>query len=200
MPSRTRHKAAWAVVVLLLAVGGAVLLVPRLSKPDLAGTAREQVVTVDPPTRTVLMEAADHFLETDPGRNEHNFLAAEKPDLRPRVFCREELIEVRRKDPQLLVGLMAWCEELARSGGTLTLGSGYAVPLLLTMESVGGRYAVRDVEEPLDGEANIPTTRAMFSPEGAPRAIELASAGSDMKGVRAEARKAFGLPPDAPIS
>lgn len=191
---------AWAIGVLVPAVvAGGVVMILRLSGPDLTGTAQEQVISVDSSTRSALMEAADHFLETDPARNKGNLLATDKPALHPRMFCHEDLIEVRRKDPQLLlVGLMAWCEELARSGEKLVAGSGYGVPLLLTMQSVNGGFTVQHVDEPADGDENIPTTRAMFSPEGAPRAIELAGAESDLeKGIREEARRTFGLPPDA---
>ncbi|WP_433412237.1 hypothetical protein ACQP1V_24980 [Microtetraspora malaysiensis] len=201
MTRLSRRPLAWAIVVLVLAVvAGGIVMIPRLSGPDLAGTAQEQVISVDSSTRSALMEAADHFLETDPARNKGSFLATDKPALHPRMFCHEDLIEVRRKDPRLLVGLMAWCEELARSGDKLVAGSGYGVPLLLTMQSVNGRFTVQHVDEPGDGDANIPTIRAMFSPEGAPRAIELAGAGSDMeKGIRQEARRTFGLPPDAKV-
>ena len=95
---------------------------------------------------------------------------------------------------------MTWCEELARSGNNLVTGTGYGAPQLLTMESVNGRFNVQHVDQPLDGSANIPTTRTMFSPAGAPRALELVGAGSDLEdGNRKEARKTFGLPPDAKV-
>ncbi|GAA4593993.1 hypothetical protein GCM10023194_59740 [Planotetraspora phitsanulokensis] len=176
------------------------MLVPRLSGSDLAGTAQEQVISVDSSTRTALMDAADHFLETDPARSEYGYLVNEKPALHPRMFCHEDLIEVRRKDPQLLVGLIAWCEELARSGHTLVVGTGYGGPLLLTMQSVNGRFIVQHVDEPTDGAGYESSTRALFSPEGAPRAIGLEGAGSDLeKEIYAEARRTFGLPQDAEV-
>lgn len=200
MTSLIRRPATWAIVALALVVAGAVLLVPRLSGPDVAGTAQEEVISVDSPTRTALMEAADHFLETDPGLNQGNYLATTQPALKPRVFCREDLIEVRRKDPRLLVGLMTWCEELARSGNNLVTGTGYGTPQLLTMESVNGRFTVQHVDQPPDGSGNTATTRTMFSPAGAPRALELEGAGSDLEeGIRKEARKTFELQPDAKV-
>ncbi|GII30128.1 hypothetical protein [Planotetraspora mira] len=200
MTSVTRRSALWAIFALVAAIAGAFVLVPRLSGPDYAGTAEEEVISVDSSTRTALMEAADRFLEADPRLNEGDLLAADEPGLNPRVFCHEDLIEVRRKGPRLLVGVMTWCEELARRGNRLVSGTGYGAPQLLTMESVNGRFTVQHVDEPTDGEANISTTRAMFSPEGAPRAIEMAGAGWDPEnGIYEEARRTFGLPPDAKV-
>ncbi|MEV7804593.1 hypothetical protein AB0O28_16755 [Microbispora sp. NPDC088329] len=200
MTRLSRRPLAWAILVLVVAVAGGVVLIPRLSGPDLPGTASEQVISVDSSTRTALMATADHFLETDSVRNEGNYLAAAQSALHPRMFCEEDLIEVRRKDARLLVGLVARCEELARSGDKLVSGTGYGVPLLLTMESVNGRFAVRHVDEPADGAEYASSTRALFSPEGAPRAIELAGAGWDMENsIYPEARRTFGLPPDARV-
>ncbi|WP_433245910.1 hypothetical protein ACQPYK_44300 [Streptosporangium sp. CA-135522] len=168
---------------------------------DVAGTAKEEVVSVDSSTREALLEAADRFLETDPDRVGSYALANDRPDLSPRVFCHEEFIEVRRKSSQLLLGIVAACEELARSGTLLVGGSGYRTSLLLTVESVDGRLTIRQVEEASDGDLNVPSVREMFSPRGAPRALELAATGSDMHSVvREEAREAFGLPADADVT
>ncbi|MEU8205457.1 hypothetical protein [Streptosporangium sp. NPDC049046] len=55
--------------------------------------------------------------------------------------------------------------------------------------------------EPLDGSLNTPSVREMFSPEGAPRALELAATGSDMHDVvREEARETFGVPSGADVT
>ncbi|MFD0883033.1 hypothetical protein ACFQ08_00415 [Streptosporangium algeriense] len=159
------------------------------------GRAEEEVVSVDSSTREALLEAADRFLETDPKRVGSYVLASERPDLIPRVFCHEEFIEVRRKDRQLLLGIVAVCEELARSGASLVGGTGYRTSLLLTIESVNGGLAVRQVEEASDGALNVPSVREMFSFWGAPRALDLAATGSGMHDVvRETAREAFGLP------
>ncbi|WP_433367458.1 hypothetical protein [Streptosporangium sp. CA-115845] len=117
------------------------------------------------------------------------------------MFCHEEFVEVRRTSSQLLLGVVAVCEELARSGTLLVGGTGYRTSLLLTVESVNGGFTVRQVEEPLDGDLNIPSVREMFSPGGAPRALELAATGSDMHDVvREEAREVFGLPSDTDVT
>ncbi|GAA2213053.1 hypothetical protein GCM10009850_085150 [Nonomuraea monospora] len=166
--------------------------------PDATGKATEEVLEVGSAKRAALMAAADRFLETDPRRNAYNVLAKEMPELGPRTFCREEFIEVRRKDPRLLLlGIVAACQEYARRGGVLVTGSGFRSPLLLTVEPVGAGFAVREVEEPLDGDMNWPTVRAMFSPGGAPRALDLQAEGAYLhRAIEADARRAWGLPHD----
>ncbi|MBG0814157.1 hypothetical protein [Planomonospora sp. ID82291] len=186
-------------VLVIAAVAWSVVLRPYWSGVE--GKAGEEVVPVDASTREALLGAADRFLETDPGRVGGYVLAVDRPDLAPRVFYHEEFVEVRRKGPRLLLGIVAACEELARSGSLLIGGSGYRTSLLLTVEPVGGRFAVRRAEEPLDGDLNRPSVLAMFSPEGAPRALELEATGSDMHdALEEEARRAFALPPDTAVT
>ncbi|WP_030918214.1 hypothetical protein [Streptosporangium amethystogenes] len=186
-------------MALVVAVVAWSVLQPRW--PDVAGTAKEEIVSVDSSTRAAFLEAADRFLETDPDRVGNYVLASDRPDLSPRVFCHEEFVEVRRKNRQLLLGIVAACQELARSGPLLVGGSGYRTVLLLTVESVDGRLTVRQVEEPLDGDLNIPSVREMFSPRGAPRALELVATGSGMHDVvEEEAREVFGLPSDTDVT
>ncbi|SPL93750.1 unnamed protein product [[Actinomadura] parvosata subsp. kistnae] len=162
----------------------------------MVGAAGEEVLRVGSATRAALLDAADRHLETDPARIGHYLLTAERPELRPRVFCREEFVEVRRKGSYLLLGVVAACEELARSGTRLLGGTGFRSALLLTVgRDDGGRFTVREVEEPLDGDGNLPSIRAMFSPEGAQRAVELQEDGAGAhRAIAGEACRVFGLP------
>lgn len=201
MAASGRRSAVWvsAAVALVVAVVAWSALQPSWS--DATGTAGEEVVSVDSSTREALLEAADRFLETDPDRVGSYVLVSGRPDLSPRVFCHEEFVEVRRKSSQLLLGIVAACEELARSGTLLVGGSGYRTSLLLTVEPGDGRLTVRQVKEPLDGDLNVPSVRELFSPLGAPRALELAATGSEMHDVvEEEAREAFGLPSDTDVT
>lgn len=196
-----RRSALWVSAAVALAVAAVAWSLLQPSWSDVAGTAKEEVVSVDSSTRGALLEVADRFLETDPDRVGSYVLASDRPDLSPRVFCHEEFVEVRRKSSQLLLGIVAACEELARSGTLLVGGSGYRTSLLLTIESVDGRLTVRQVEEPLDGDLNVSSVRELFSPRGAPRALELAATGSDMHDVvEEEAREVFGLPTDTDVT
>ncbi|UBU13397.1 hypothetical protein [Nonomuraea gerenzanensis] len=195
MATSARWRAVWVGGALVLAVAAVALPHWPLFGSEVVGTAVEEVLEVDPAQRAALLEAADRFLETDPDRNGRDLLRTERPELGPRTFCREEFVEVRRKDPHLLLGIVASCMELARSGDTLVAGSGFGGPLLLTVERAGGRYAVREVREPLDGDRNLPSIREMFSPEGAPRAVVAQSDGGELhEAVVEEARRVFGLP------
>ncbi|GAA4936237.1 hypothetical protein GCM10023334_045090 [Nonomuraea thailandensis] len=198
-----RRRAVWAGAALAVAVAAIALPDRGSFRAGVTGTAVEEVLRVDSATRAALLEAADRHLETDPGRVGQYLLITERPELRPRVFCREEFVEVRRKDPHLLLGVVAACLELARSGAGLVGGSGFHSPLLLTVEragerageQAGERFAVREVEEPLDGDMNLPSIRRMFSPEGAPRAVDLEAGGREtQQALDDEACRVFGLP------
>ncbi|MEV7908554.1 hypothetical protein, partial [Streptomyces anulatus] len=104
-----------------LALGIAGWMIWQLQEPDSTGLAREQVVVIGPKTRAALMDAVDRYLETtDPKREKPQVLAALKPELKPKMFCHEDLVEVRQKgENQQLVGLAASCEEYAKIGQRL---------------------------------------------------------------------------------
>ncbi|GAA3094609.1 hypothetical protein [Streptosporangium carneum] len=186
-----------------LALGIAGWMIWQLQTPDSTGLAREQVVAVGPKTRAALMDAVDQYLETtDPKREKPQVLAALKPELKPRMFCHEDLVEVRQKsENQQLVGLGASCEEYALVGRKLLASSQYKNLALLTVDSTGGRYQVVEIQEALEGDLLRSSVREMFSAEGAPRALEIS--GSDFAALseanRVEGRKTFGLPPNAEI-
>lgn len=194
-----RRPALWAIIAVILASAGVVWVVPRLFESD-AGTAPEEVVSVGSAMRATLLEVADRYLEKNSARV-GTVLASEKPELNPKLFCDEELIEVRRRDPQLLLGLVAWCEELARSGNVLIEGGGAITPLLLAVQPADGHFSVVQVKESEDGALSVPSIRKMFSPDGAPQALELSGAGRETSdALREEARWTFGLPLDAPVT
>ncbi|MBT2231777.1 hypothetical protein [Nonomuraea sp. NEAU-A123] len=187
-------------IAVVLAIAGTVWVVPRLFASDVAGTAPEEVISVNPGMRATLLEVADRYLEKDSDRV-GVVLASERPELNPKMFCHEELIEVRRRDHQLLLGLVAGCEELARSGNVLIEGGGAILPLLLTVQPADGRFSVVHVQESEDGALYSSSIRKMFSPDGAPRALELSGDGRETsEAVREEARWVFGLPLDAPVT
>lgn len=198
---RGRRLPVWVSGALALAIMVVAWSVLQPIWSGVTGKAEEEVVWVDSSTREALIEVADRFLETDSDRVGNYVLASDRPDLNPRVFCHEEFVEVRRKGSDLLLGIVAACEELARSGTLLVGGSGYRTSLLLTVESADGRLAVRQVKEPLDGDLNTPSVREMFSFWGAPRALRLEATGSDMHDVVREAAcEVFGLPSDTDVT
>lgn len=199
MTLSSRRPALWAIIAVILAIAGAVRAVPRLFESD-AGTAPEKVISVGSAMRATLLEVADRYLEKNSERI-GTVLASEKPELHPKMFCHEELIEVRRRDPQLLLGLVAWCEELARTGNVLIEGGGAIIPLLLTVQPADGHFSVVNVQESEDGALYASSIRKMFSPDGAPQALKLAGAGRETsEALREEARWTFGLPLDAPVT
>lgn len=159
--------------------------------PDHTGRAMEPVISVPPQQRAALETRIRRHLEAD---KELGVLAAERPDLRPRVFCQVEVIEVRQARGHQLAGVVAGCEELARSGAGLVSGSGHSGPLLITVDS-----SVREVRRPGDGSEYVTSIRDMFSPEGAPEVIER-SDGHLVDQARQRAREEFGLPDGAPVT
>ncbi len=186
-----------------LVLGVAGWTIWQLQEPDSTGLAREQVVAIGPKTRVALMDAVDRYLETpDPKREQPHILAALKPELNPRTFCHENLVEVRQKsDSQQLVGLAVACEEYARSDKKLLASSQYQALALLTVDSTGGHYQVVEVQEALEGDLLRSSVREMFSRDGAPRALEINDSGFPalVEENRTEGRKAFGLPQNAEI-
>ncbi|MFD0884421.1 hypothetical protein ACFQ08_07620 [Streptosporangium algeriense] len=187
----------------VLVVGVAGWMIWQLQEPDSTGLAREPVVVVGQKTRASLLEAIDKYLETaDPKREKPQVLAALKPELKPRMFCHENLVEVRQKsESQQLVGIAASCEEYARIGQKLLASSQYKNLSLLTVEPTGETYRVVDIQEALEGDLVRSSVREMFSAEGAPRALELSDSGFSALSEenRVEGRKVFGLPPNAEI-
>ncbi|MER7130400.1 hypothetical protein [Streptosporangium saharense] len=187
--------------VLVLGVAG--WMIWQLQEPDSTGLAREPVVVIGQKTRASLLAAVDQYLETaDPKREKPQVLAALKPELKPKMICHENLIEVRQKsESQQLVGIAASCEEYAKIGQKLLASSQYKNLSLLTVEAAGETYRVVDIQEALEGDLLRSSVREMFSAEAAPRALEIGETGFSALSAenQVEGRKVFGLPQDAEI-
>ncbi|WP_436761694.1 hypothetical protein [Streptosporangium sp. V21-05] len=189
-------------ICLLIVLGAAGWWTLESRGPDRTGLAREEILTLDASTRATFLQVVDH-LQTAPERVGNTFLTDEKPELGPRTFCHEVLIEIRRKSANAyLVGVVATCEEFARSGDALLSGTGFRSPLLVTLEATKGRFEVRYVEETGDGSNHLPSIRKMFSADAATRALDISNYGPPglPRGTGDEARRAFGLPPTAKIT
>jgi hypothetical protein len=175
-----------AVVVGVAVLAGAgvlgwYLFVGRYRAPD-----------VDPAEARAVLPVIDSALQRGPWRG----ALAGRPE--SRWFCAEHVVEIRHEDAALKVGLDTLCEEYAPTTGALLRGSGEGSPKLVTL-SVDGREVHR-VETPPDGSLAAWAAEA-FSTRGQAelrhRQQEERTAMADL--TAAEARQAFGLPPDAPI-
>ncbi|MFD1933467.1 MULTISPECIES: hypothetical protein [Nonomuraea] len=180
------------VVLVLLAmaviVTAAIVVAWRGRRPDWTGQASERVVRLDERARADLMAVIDGHLENHDTAG--GLLAETRPELRPRTFCHEELVEVRQGGDGLLAGVVAACSELAPEAGALVEGTGYVTAILLTVRD--GR--VLRAEPAQDGSAHLPSIRAMFSPEGAPRAMDLLMRPARLaESTEAAAKKWYGL-------
>ncbi|RJL30362.1 hypothetical protein [Bailinhaonella thermotolerans] len=154
---------------------------------------------VDDRTRRALVRAAERYLEGDPAQTADGLLATRHSYLQPRTFCRVEFIETRRVAAARLLAVYAFCEELARSGEALMVGSGFARLYLFSLhETPSGRFQVRDAQFPPDGpDYHAWITRA-FTPPAVHRALRLDHGGTNSDLLHAQARRVFGLPAYAP--
>ncbi|KAB2344380.1 hypothetical protein [Actinomadura rudentiformis] len=120
-----------------------------------------------------------------------------QPELKSRWLCDLELIETERRGPDLLAGVYASCGEFAKTGASLVTGTGFLSPMRVTVRS----GAVTSVERPLDGAGFQPTVSRMFTEAGERKVFDLIDSGGPFERDRLpeRARRAFGLPADAPI-
>jgi hypothetical protein len=128
-------------------------------------------------------------------------LAGSSPELKPRSFCDVRLIETRQRGADLLVGVEAFCEELARRGNALVRGTGASGGLLLTLRTNDATRTVVHVEEPGLGPDYTASLDRMFTEAGRAeldRAVDRRG-GSGEEWAYTEARRVFGLPPGAPV-
>lgn len=128
----------------------------------------------------------------------------DNPDLRgsladrsSRWFCSEHIIEIRERGDELLVGLVAHCDEYVELDGALGAGSGYRGAKLVTLAKENGGYVVTAVESAKDGDQHRASIEAMFTPAGVEAVFDRRS--HNLDNTAAEAKAAFGLEPDAPV-
>lgn len=145
----------------------------------------QRAPAVDPVLAATVLPVIDEELERGPWPGM----------LGGRWFCAEEVIEIRRTGDELAVGLDAWCEEYMRDGDELVAGSGEHCPKVVVLAAGADGYRVVRVEAPPDGAGFSPWVARNFSAAGA-RELSGATPSPD---TAAQARQAFGLPPDAPV-
>lgn len=149
---------------------------------------------VDPHLQTELTPVIQRHLET---RVDHGgaLTSAAKPE--GRWFCDLRMVETRRRGPDVLAGIYAHCEELARRGQGMVTGTSFMAPMLITLRS----GAVTKVEKPMDGAGYGPGIDRMFTEEGEHAVFEMTGSGfSDEETLRARAKRMYGLPPAAPVA
>lgn len=118
------------------------------------------------------------------------------------VFCEVRVIEARPRGADLRVGVHAACEELGLRNGGLLTGTASWTPLVITLRGPQGARRVVATAHPDDGGASYATgIERMFSKAGAAelRRVEEDDVPDSTKRLQARARKAFGLPADAPV-
>ncbi|TWP52463.1 hypothetical protein FKR81_09015 [Lentzea tibetensis] len=119
-------------------------------------------------------------------------------DQRGRWFCAEQLIEIRRADGQLEVGLHAVCDAFASDGTALRLVGGQSAPKRVIVTEPA--HQVIEVETGADGAGRENWIDNNFSLAGARELHrQLENAGELSDQAASEAKLAFGLPPDATI-
>lgn len=144
-----------------------------------------QTPAVDPVLAAKVLPVIDEELERGPWPGM----------LGGRWFCVEQLIEIRHTGDELAVGLEAWCDEYTRDGDELVVGSGEHSPKVVVLAAESDGYRVVRVDAPPDGAGFSPWVARNFSADGAG---ELSGA-TPSPDTAAQARQAFGLPPDAPV-
>lgn len=112
-------------------------------------------------------------------------------------FCSEHIIEIRERGDDLLVGLVANCDEYVELDRALGAGSGYRGPKLVTLTPENGGYTVTNVESARDGDAYRASVEAMFTEAGVRAVFDRES--HELENTAAAAKAAFGLDPDAPV-
>ncbi|TWP52462.1 hypothetical protein FKR81_09010 [Lentzea tibetensis] len=115
-----------------------------------------------------------------------------------RWFCAERVVEIRRQNGELKVGVHTLCDAYITDGGGLRTVGGESGAKLVTMTEAPHR--VVHVETPPDGAGNAEWIDENFSRAGAAEVHRRIATGSGLADQAAsEARLAFGLPADTPI-
>ncbi|MET8764698.1 hypothetical protein [Lentzea sp. NPDC004782] len=150
---------------------------------------------IDAAQEQAMRTSIDTYLE------QHRWRSSLEPKYRDRQvawFCTDELIEISKDEDRYRVGLHASCQEFAAVDGSLDLVSGEWGAKLATVKLLPGSAEVLGVESPPDGEGNAAWIRAHFSWAGVAKVRSLEGTGLS-EAANAKARKAFGLPADAPV-
>jgi hypothetical protein len=153
----------------------------------------EPLAELDPATERAVLLVIDAELERGPWPG---MLESERPELGPRWFCVERVIEVRRAGDELEVGIEAQCDELARSGREVLSGSGEHGPKVVVLVAEQDGYRVDRVDVPPDGPGFVRWVEDNFSDAG--RTDLYGWALSEDPNLE-QARRTFGLPADAPV-
>lgn len=185
----TRRKVTWIGAVLVLALGVGMWWEFAVT-PHVDAALERSVLPV---VHDYLMNAP--FVSGGPGTG---MLQQSYPDLDPRWFGSERVIESRMVETRLRLGLVVYHAEFGHRGGTLVEGTGSLIPVVVTLSEVSGRYTVRTAEPAPDSPYFGPWVKRNFSPAGAHRVIDDGT--SDLSSPAEQARRAFGLPADAPIT
>lgn len=189
MSRRTRVVAGVAAVAVLVA---AVVVVAEV----VAGNASGPHVGVAAARRST--PAIEAYLPTHAAGTWDGPLAQRHPG-QARWFCRADPIESRRSsDGRLWVGVLAQCGEYLRTGERLTIDAGYASPLVVVLRPQGSVDVPIQAYHPSDGGRFAWSLRQMFTPAGARTALR-GTADGDFPDPAPAARRAFGLPAQAPI-
>jgi hypothetical protein len=113
--------------------------------------------------------------------------------------CADRLIETSQDQDRYRVGLYVVCNEFTVERGSLAMGSGEGVPVLAVVRLPQGTTEVLSAESPPDGVKYSTWIRDRFSRAGVAEIHHNEAAGGLGEASIAKARKAFGLPADAPV-
>ncbi|HEY3686446.1 MAG TPA: hypothetical protein VGL93_25655 [Streptosporangiaceae bacterium] len=174
-----------AAVVLVAAVTVAVRAYDAAHRPHLDAAARRTVPAIEAYLPTAAAGAwAGPLAERRPGA--------------ARWYCAVTPIESRYAAGRLHVGIVAECAEYLRDGDHLVTDAGYASPLVIGLQRGGAGWTPVHVQHPGDGTRFAWSVNRMFTADGA-RVAMRASTNGVFPDPAPAARKAFGLPPRAPI-
>jgi hypothetical protein len=149
---------------------------------------------VDPGLARAVLPVVERYLPTDPvGPLVDTELRGEDGAV-PRGFCTERVIEIRRVEGGLRVGLAAWCGHYVREGDKLTELDASIMAGVMTVSPASAPTRVSDVSWEPDGDASA-WAEANFSAGGAAEVERvIADSQAHLTDPGAKARAAFGLP------
>ncbi|KJK52032.1 hypothetical protein UK23_04650 [Lentzea aerocolonigenes] len=116
-------------------------------------------------------------------------------------FCEGQVIEVDQGRDESEVGFLAMCQQYSVTNGELHIDAGDFGPRLATVTSPPRPVEVLRVDAPGDGSRYAPWIEDNFSWYGTKKLhrVERNAARTLDDATAAKARKAYGLPADAPV-